>query len=53
MVETPLGYSNLSKEEWETVRTLADDRNIAIKKADKGSCFAIWDRKDYITEAES
>ena len=48
-----MGYSNLSKEEWETVRTLADDRNIVIKKADKGSCVVIWDRNDYITEAES
>ena len=52
MVETPLGYSNLSKEEWEAVRTFADNRNIVIKKADKGSCVAIWDRNDYITEAE-
>ena len=53
MVETPLCYSNLSKEEWEAVRTLADDRNIVIKKADKGSCVVIWDRNDYITDAES
>ena len=30
-VEMPLGYSNLSKEEWEAVRILADDRNIVIK----------------------
>ena len=52
-VETPLGYSNLFKEEWEAVRTLADDRNIVIKKADKGSCVVISDRKNYITEAES
>ena len=52
-VETPLSYSNLSKEEWEAVRTLADDRNIVIKKADKDSCVVIWDRNDYITEAES
>ena len=51
--ETPLGYSNLSKEEWEAIRTLADDHNIAIKKADKCSCVVIWDRNDYITEAES
>ena len=29
-VETPLGYSNLSKEESEAVRTLADDCNIVI-----------------------
>ena len=33
----PLGYSSLSKEEWEGVRTLADDRNTVIKKAGKGS----------------
>ena len=32
---------------------MADDHNIVIKKADKGSCFVIWDRNDYITEAES
>ena len=30
--EMQLGYSNLSKEEWEAVRTLIDDCNIAIKK---------------------
>ena len=52
-VQTPLGYSNLSKEEWEAVRTLADDRNIVIKKADKGLCAIIWDRNAGITEAES
>ena len=52
-VETLLGYSNLSKKELESVRTLADDRNIVIKKADKGSCVVIWDRNDYITEVES
>ena len=47
------GYSNLSIEEWGAVRTLADDLNIVIKKVDKGSCVVIWDRYDYITEAES
>ena len=52
-VETPLGCSNLSKEECKAVRTLGDNRNIVIKKADKGSCVVIWDRNDYITEAES
>ena len=35
MVETPLGYSNLSEEEWKAVRTLADGRNIVIKKAER------------------
>ena len=53
MEEMPLGYSNLSKVEWEAVRTLADDHNIVIKKADKGSSVALWERNDYITEAES
>ena len=30
--EMQLGYSNLSKEEWEAVGTLIDDCNIAIEK---------------------
>ena len=51
-VQSPLGYSNLSKEEWKAVRSLANDRNIVITKADKGSCVVIWDRSDYIMEAE-
>ena len=33
-------------------RTLADDRFIVIKKADKGSCIVVWDRNDYLREAE-
>ena len=32
--------------------SLADDRSIVIKKADKGSCIVVWDRNDYLTEAE-
>ena len=51
--ERSLGYFNLSKEEWDAIRSLADDRNIVIKRADKGSCVVIWDRNDYIKEAES
>ena len=47
-----LRYSNLSQEEWRAVRSLADDRSIVIKKADKGSCVVVWDRWDYIKEAE-
>ena len=35
------------------MRTLTDDRNIVVEKADKGSCVVIWDRNDYITETES
>ena len=43
-----LGYSNLSQGEWRAVRSLADDRSIVIKKADKGSCVVVWDRWDYV-----
>lgn len=36
-----LGYSNFSTEEWKAMRSLTDDRNIVIKKADKGSCVVV------------
>ena len=52
-IERPLGYSNLSKEEWDAIRSLADDRNIVIKRADKGSCAVIWDTNDYVKEVET
>ena len=32
--------------------SIADDRQIVIKKADKSSCFMVWDRDDYLLEAE-
>ena len=47
-----LPYSNLTKEEWLAVKSLADDRSIVIKKADKGYCIVAWDRGDYLLEAE-
>ena len=34
------------------MRSLANDRSIVIKKTDKGSCVVVWDREDYIAEAE-
>ena len=34
-------YSNLSREEWTAITSLADDRHIIIKKADKGLCIVI------------
>ena len=34
------------------MRALADDRSIVIKKADKGSTVVVWDRNDYILDAE-
>ena len=33
-----LGHSNISKEEWRAIISLANGRSIVIKKADKGSC---------------
>ena len=45
-------YSNFNNEEWKAVRSLADDRNLVIKKANKGSCVVAWDRNDYLMEAE-
>ena len=50
MSKTTLGYSNFSKEEWQSLRSSADDRNIVIKKSDEGSYVMVWDRNDYIAE---
>ena len=52
VIERRVKHSNLSQEGWKAIRSLADDRNIVIKKAQKDSCVIIWDRNDYITEAE-
>ena len=46
------GYSNFSKEEWKCMRSLANDRRIIIKKADKGSCVVVWDCESYIAVSE-
>ena len=45
-------YFNLSREEWNAIRSLADDRNVVTKKADKGLCIVIWGRNDSLMEAE-
>ena len=34
------------------MRAVANDRSIVIKKADKDLCVVLWDRNDYIAEAE-
>ena len=52
IVDEPIRYSNLSKLKWVAMRSFADDRSIVIKKADKGSCIVVWDRNDYLREAE-
>ena len=48
VIETALNYSNLIKEEWQAIRSLADDRSIVIKN--KGSSIHIWDRANYLKE---
>ena len=52
IADEPIRYSNLSKEEWIAMRSLADNRSVVIKKADKGFCIVVWDRSDYLREAE-
>ena len=47
IVDEPIRYSNLSKEEWVAMRSFADDRSLVI-----GSCIAVWDRNYYLREAE-
>ena len=32
--------------------SLTDNRSVVIKKADKWSCIVVWDRNDYLREAE-
>ena len=51
-IETPTRYSNLSNDEWKAIRSLASDRSIVIKKANKGSGVVLCDRVDYIKEAQ-
>ena len=51
-MEIPSSYPNLSSEEWGAIRSLADDRRIVKKEADKGSAVVVWDRDDYVKEAQ-
>ena len=50
--DTKLSYSNLTKEERLALSSLRDDTSIIIKEADKDSGVVVWDRKDYLKEAE-
>ena len=47
-----LRHSNISKEKWEAIKALENDRTFLIEKADKGSCVVIWDRVYYLFKAE-
>ena len=46
-------YSNLTVDEREALRTLRNDSEIIIKSADKGSGVVVWDKEDYLKEADS
>ena len=46
-------FRNLTKEEREALKILQNDTSIIIKSADKGSGVVVWDREDYLKEAES
>ena len=43
---------NLITEERSALYDLKNNKNIVIKSADKGSAVVVWDRDDYIKEAE-
>ena len=45
-------YYNLTREERQAMYNLKNDQSIVIKEADKGSAVVIWDKKDYLMEAE-
>ena len=44
-------FPNLHSEKREALRELKSDRSIVIKEADKGSAVVVWDRDDYVAEA--
>ena len=45
-------YNNLTREKRGAPFDLKNDKTIVIKGADKGSAVVVWDRDDYIQEAE-
>ena len=44
--------NNLTSKERQALYDLKNDENIVIKSADKGSAVVVWDREDYLKEAE-
>ena len=51
-IDTNINYSNLTKEERKALYSPRDDTSIVIKEVDKGSAVVVWDREDYLAEAE-
>ena len=52
LAESPLNYSNFSKEEWQAMNLLVNDTGVVTKRADRGSCVVMRDRENYVVEAE-
>ena len=46
-------YSNLTKGGGNVLYLLCDDPSNIVKKVDKGSTVVVWDRKEYLREANS
>ena len=44
----PPTYPNLSKQELKSLRSLSRNKDLTIKKADKGSCIVVEDITNYI-----
>ena len=44
--------NNLTREERKFFYDVRNDTSIIIKEADKGSVIVIWDKEDYLKEAE-
>ena len=52
-VEVPKDkFNNLTNSERKALYDLKNDKSIVIKSADKGSLVVMWDREEYIKEAE-
>ena len=52
-VEVPKDrFEILTESERKALYDLENDKIIVIKSADKGSAVVVWDREDYIKEAE-
>ena len=45
-------FNNLTSSERKALYDIKNDKNIEIKSADKSAAVVVWDREDYIIEAE-
>ena len=46
-------FSNLTVSEQQALHNLKNDDSIIIKEADQGSGVVVWDREDYLKEADN